>query len=592
MMSKLTFSIFTRNKTFIIFFLIYNLFIFTWNYSYLPITEGWFLLAGKLISEGKTPYIDFYAYLTPFYYWFSYFLYQASENLILFSRIVGHFIFCLIFYFTYIFFRINFSSVVSTVATFFSLLIYLSSAAIITYDFTHLITLFSLISIVLIINSNIKYSHFLAGVFSTLIFLTKQSNGFVIYTFLAIIYIYKNRSNLKLLIYPIVGSLITFLLVLFPILSEGGFNEFFNQITIHAGNSKGGIVSSLTNLFPPKSDYYSIKNIFNFLFDSFFPLLIVFLAYYRFNNNSSIFVKNFRIYNFFFIAISVYFLILIFTSLKFNLDSDFINNINTFFWNKAFLWSGYYVFFLIPIARYTNFNNYSLFFLFGLIIASATSAGLTAVSIFLHLGFMIGILFHFRSIFNISMLIGLVFLVAVPTHSILKKYETGYYWWGVNAKLGSVVSNEIEKIKYIRNDGFSEELVKINNIIESCQYQPENLLSFPHTTMINLATDLNPPGKAITYWFDFLSNEHAEMEYELLKKISIDSFVMIEMEQIAWDVHNRLFRKGKGLKQKKVKDYLIDLTKSGNFDEVYSQEINSRKVSLFIKKNLNCVTKY
>ena len=82
------------------------------------------------------------------------------------------------------------------------------------------------------------------------------------------------------------------------------------------------------------------------------------------------------------------------------------------------------------------------------------------------------------------------------------------------------------------------------------------------------------------------------MEYELLKKISIDSFVMIEMEQIAWDVHNRLFRKGKGLKQKKVKDYLIDLTKSGNFDEVYSQEINSRKVSLFIKKNLNCVTKY
>ena len=135
MMVKKISSFFFSNKFFIFFFLLYNFFLVTWNYNYLPITEGWFLLAGKLISEGKLPYIDFYAYLTPFYYWFSYFIYQLGENLIFNARLIGQVIFCLIFYYTYTFFRINFNSLVSSIATFFSLLVYLSSAAIITYDF-------------------------------------------------------------------------------------------------------------------------------------------------------------------------------------------------------------------------------------------------------------------------------------------------------------------------------------------------------------------------------------------------------------------------------------------------------------------------
>ena len=87
--------------------------------------------------------------------------------------------------------------------------------------------------------------------------------------------------------------------------------------------------------------------------------------------------------------------------------------------------------------------------MFGLIIASATSAGLTAVSIFLHVGFALALLFHFRSIFNISFVLGAILLISIPTHSIIKKYNTGYYWWGVSSKIGNLESSNpiILKVK-------------------------------------------------------------------------------------------------------------------------------------------------
>ena len=64
-MKSIIFKTIKSNKYFLLFLLIFNLYITSWNYSYLIISEGWFLLPAKLISEGKLPYIDFYSYLPP-----------------------------------------------------------------------------------------------------------------------------------------------------------------------------------------------------------------------------------------------------------------------------------------------------------------------------------------------------------------------------------------------------------------------------------------------------------------------------------------------------------------------------------------------
>ena len=573
------------NKFFLFFIILFNIFLSSWNYSYMPVTEGWFLLSGKLISEGKLPYIDFYAYLTPFYYWYSFFLYVASDNLIFFSRFIGQITFSFLFLFTYKFYRINFNKNISVLVTFFSLLVYLSSSAIITYDFTHLVNLFSLISIVYIINSKNNFDNFIAGVFAALVFLTKQSNGFVIYLILAFIFILKNRLELKKIFYPFIGSLLITIIVIFPFLTFDKLSIFLEQIIFHAGNSKGGIISSLTNLFPPKATYYSIKNIFNFLFDSFLPMLILVLAYYRFKDRN-ITISNTKLLTFLSYFSLLFFVIIV--VFRYSESNLIIEKINSFFWNKAYLWSGYYVFFLIPLKRYTKFDNYSLIFLFGLIIASATSAGLTAVSIFLHVGFALALLFHFRSIFNISFVLGAILLISIPTHSIIKKYNTGYYWWGVSSKIGNFESSN-PIVSKVRNDGTSQHLDQIYKIINSCSVKPNNLLSFPHTTLVNLATGLNPPGNAITYWFDFLSNEHTAKEVSLFEhKQKIDAFVVLDVEDLAWEVHNNLFRKGKGLEQKKLKSYLDKLSSSDEYELKYSSVVNSLPFNLYLRKELEC----
>ena len=118
-----------------------NLFIISLNYSYLPLTEGWFLLAGRFIEQGNLPYTDFYAYLTPFYYWYSYFILQLGEETIFISRLLGQFNLNILFFLTYKVLNINFPKAQSLISALFAMIFYLSINAIISYDFIHIVNI-------------------------------------------------------------------------------------------------------------------------------------------------------------------------------------------------------------------------------------------------------------------------------------------------------------------------------------------------------------------------------------------------------------------------------------------------------------------
>ena len=105
----------------------------------MPLTEGWFSLGGKLIEEGFLPYTDFYAYLTPFYYWYSYFILQLGEETIFISRLLGQFNLNILFFLTYKVLNINFPKAQSLISALFAMIFYLSINAIISYDFIKLI---------------------------------------------------------------------------------------------------------------------------------------------------------------------------------------------------------------------------------------------------------------------------------------------------------------------------------------------------------------------------------------------------------------------------------------------------------------------
>jgi len=580
------------NKYFLLFLLIFNLYMTSWNYSYLIISEGWFLLPAKLISEGKLPYIDFYSYLPPFYYWYSYLIYNIGDSIIFNARVVGQIVFCLIFFFTYKFYRLNFSKIISIVVTFVSLLIYLNTNAIFSYDFTHLVTLFYLISFFFIVKSNKNnISAFLSGFFATILVLTKQSNGSVIFLFLIIIFLVINRKSLKRIYLPILGALLAGLPFLVHIISYGGLADFIDQVIYQAGSTKGGIYHSLTTLFPPTSTYYSINTLKYFLFEIFLPIFIFVFISIRSNKNMYLWKdQNHNIQNKgILLIVGVFALITIYFDVPKVKDTELGASVLSYFWNRAFVWSGYYAIAILLLFRSFNFfYKESLLLLISLIFASATSAGLTPTSIYLHLGFLLAILLSMNSFLNILRYAGIVFILVLTLTSIQGRDSIQYQWWGYLALKGKNESNIIPSIKGIKNQSISTDLEQLNKRISKCAKEPKNLLSFPHAPLLNITTGINPPGKFTTYWFDFASNQDVEKDLASIKKINIDLIAIVNLDESAYSGHNSLFRNNEGLAQSKMLDYLLGITKSDKYKIIMSKKMSGFYVDIYSRKELYC----
>jgi hypothetical protein len=574
--------------------LLFNVFLFSWNYNYLPLTEGWFALAGKFINQGYLPYIDFYAYLTPFYYWYSYFIVSLSENILFTSRILGQINLNILFFLTYKVLNINFPKSQSIISALFALIFYLSINAIISYDFIHIANIFALLSFYIISQKKSKLSLIFGGFFAAMCFLTKQSNGAVIFLTLSFIFIFKFWDNKELFIYPILGSLIATIINFFPFLNIDGLNAVYQNIVINAGSAKGGILHSLTTLVPPRSDFYSFDKLGIFFMKILLPLVVLLKFHKLFERRiENIFIFKINEFNIlsknllaFFLMLSVA-VILIFT-FKIN-DIKILSEISGWFWNKAYLWSGYCPIFFLLFLKNKVFDKNLGIFLLGLTFAAATSAGLTPVSIFLHVGFLICILLSFKSFYNISTILGFIIIFSVSTTSVLDKREKIYHWWGINSYKGSLESHSIPAIKNIKTNGLSEELEIINKKIQNCTISPKNLIAFPHGALLNLTTNINPPTRTISYWFDFLSNKDATIEFHKLGKIDLDIIGIINVKDEAWDVHKMLFRpKEKYLAQEKIAKYLNYLVENENYSLLHSFYVDDIQVNLYSRPSLLC----
>ena len=206
--------------------LLYN---YLYSFSYLPMTEGWFTVYAKLMNNGLVPYRDFYLYLTPLY------PLLIANFILLFGdsffalRLLGFLITLIITTLLFLILLKRFKPASAMFSTVVSMFYYQSGVAHISYDFTQILTAFTLASaLMLILLSNIKERDFeshkariitylvLSGMFSSLAFFIKQSNGSMIAIASAIAasyVVYSNyKNNLRIIIYYILGSSIPFFL--------------------------------------------------------------------------------------------------------------------------------------------------------------------------------------------------------------------------------------------------------------------------------------------------------------------------------------------------------------------------------------------
>ena len=99
------------------------------------------------------------------------------------------------------------------------------------------------------------------------------------------------------------------------------------------------------------------------------------------------------------------------------------------------------------------------------------------------------------------------------------------------------------------------------------------MIAFPHGAIINLTSNINPPTKTISYWFDFYQYRFYK-EFQKLKNLEIDVIAIIKIDENAWSVHERLFRpEDKVLVQRKIQKLLLDR----------ALQINIQDFMIFIK---------
>ena len=235
--------------------LLYN---YLYSFSFLPMTEGWFTVYAKLMNNGLVPYRDFYLYLTPLY------PLLISNFILLFGdsffalRLLGFLITLIITTLLFLILLKRFKPASAMFSTIVCMFYYQSGVAHISYDFTQILTAFTLASaLMLILLSNIKEKDFeshknriitylvLSGMFSSLAFFIKQSNGsmIVIASAIAASYVvYSNyKNNLRIIIYYILGSSIPFFFIFSWLIYESALMNFTDQIFTEAISAKGNL---------------------------------------------------------------------------------------------------------------------------------------------------------------------------------------------------------------------------------------------------------------------------------------------------------------------------------------------------------------
>lgn len=70
-------------------------------------------------------------------------------------------------------------------------------------------------------------------------------------------------------------------------------------------------------------------------------------------------------------------------------------------------------------------------------------------------------------------------------------------------------------------------------------------------------------GRAVVHWFDFLPDNLARAEADLLRKNPPALVVWMQLPELAWATHERLFRGGRPCGQREIARALADLRAAG-----------------------------
>lgn len=599
------------------------------NFSFLPLTEGWFSAYAHLVINGKIPYKDFYLYLTPLYVWVITLISYIFGPSLFVLRVFGVLITCSIGLLLFRIFRFKFSPsssfVGATIATFY----YQSGNAYISYDFTQILTLFSLLSynLLLVAEQTIKsldrldanqkpdltnayISLFLSGFFSICAFLTKQSNGsfIVIFTFLACIYLTQSSKmdahhKFKFVLYFLFGGLLPVILVATYLALNQALPQFIDQIFFNSISAKGNLTKILSGwiqgVFTPVLiiQLYEIARVLLVVFISanFIFWMIKHSGYLRDTYN------KFQCYREAFV-LAVFFSLLM-AILFFSWQDD------AFLRNQFFQPGRHLLNYLIPLAiswtliqlaltplshaipAYIKIDKGTTILaicVLGQFFGNGTSAGLSEISSFIVIGWIASWLCNRGSIPLFGIWLAFYCCALLSTTLIYKKFDHPYAWWGVSepsAREASLqISNPIQRGIYISR-GTEETFSSAINVLTLIN--ADSIFSFPNIPIFYLITNKWPDSKAIITWFDFLNDKDAIAESNRLRSDPPDAIIYLDLPEVAWKAHERLFRDGKKLGQREIQAWIVEACVLEKGYKIQLKKAVDSETTLYICKKIS-----
>jgi hypothetical protein len=591
--------------------LVLGLYNTAFSFSFLPITEGWFSAYAHLMLDGKVPYRDFYLYLTPFYPMALAGIHWLFGDSFLVLRLIGMLVIISIAVLLYLILAKRFSPSSSMLASITASIYYQSGVAHITYDFTQVLTLFTLattwmfvlagadenLTKKLTLRSPIIRQLLLAGLFASLAFLTKQSNGaFVVLAasfgciYLAIPW---GRRSWKLFVAFGLGGIIPIIILTFWLFSADALAAFWQQIFGGALAAKGSLNHIVFAWF---------KGIltpgFVIQMTSIGKWAAMVVA------SSLVITKALSFFNNPFISSRVEFMLLgSFTLVSivavmwgYTGAEIFANTIGTF-------WGYEPINYIIPVA----FSLAVILFVMsvlacisttvrsflpiavsmlgimsaGMIWGNGTSAGLSEVGVFTMLALSLAFMMEIRIFRYTGFLAAILLSISLIFSLTSKKFDMPYAWWGVTEPSvhEATHTSEMSIARGLKLSKTTAETFDTLDYYLSTGKEGDDIFAFPNIPIVYLIANRYPNSKVVVPWFDFLPDAPARAEAARILKTPPPIIVNLKLPSPAWDAHERLFRKGKPLGQRDIQAAIQELTEERKlYVQVLSKEVSPGSV--------------
>ena len=585
--------------------------------GFFPITEGWFSGYAALIRGGAVPYRDFGLCLPPLYPYLLAALQSLFGNSILPLHWFGLTITALIGLALYRLLRAFFPVGVAGVAAAVGLVYYQSGNAFIGYDFTQVMTLWLLLAAVIVDrlvqqaldrqspSRSVRFNAFLAGACLALAILTKHSNAGVCSLILigalaAVLFRARGlRDGIGHLLGLATGTVLPLALTIACLAGAGAAHDFIQQMFVDAAAAKGGVYTALTGwtAFFAGGSYAatSLRDLASEGQGLAMTLLLVAgvaaaLGWigYRIGGIREIFLlrpeDDFRrvTYSLLLAIGAALALGAALYSVRYGDPSHYSISLGRgrHVYQKAIPLAvnlyllgslvSYGVFLWQPTPLYGR-AFLLLAFGVGLTCGNGTSAGLSEISAFLGISLITALLLRVGLPYLIPSIIPMTTALAFVTFLFDMKYDNPYHWWSITSP--DIRHTERQQIAGILS-GLSmppEKSVAIQKITEAIvRHSDPNdaVYVFPHMPIFYLLADRPLFQNAVVSWFDVMSDRQAIRVAQALRDSPPTVIVVAELQDDVFATHERLFRGGRPLGQRKIMEVIDELLENGRVSPI------------------------